>query len=388
MSKIKRSKFSKDSDLLLNVVMYVTVFFAVVAVVACVIIGINKASRTPSDLSAISETDRSGSGESKDVFSEQSEPYEDNTTLDVQSRTDEPISSDSEQEPQNTVDTDDISSDTSESTLKPIRYDFPQITGNTVRIPTNFIQSRCAILVDSKTNTVIAETASNDIIYPASMTKVMTVIIACENVSDFSVKYQMKAEQIRKAANQGASMAGFWAGDLVTIKDLLYGTILPSGAEAAYALADYVAGSEEKYAALMNKKAHEIGMTLTNFTNVTGLHSDDHYSTVRDIAIMMEYAMNIPMVKEVMSAVTYTTTHGKNLKSVVFNKTDYKHQQYDNGVIMVAGKSGYTPEAAYCLATYYEDRSGNRYILVTSLCSSGNFGPINDARIMIERYIR
>lgn len=390
MGKIKESSQRKNSDMLLTVFMCISVFVAVVLVSIFVIMCVRLAGAPGADTAFTDENNSSDPWiTSADATTTSESGTVPNSTTPVIS-TD--VLTNTHSSESSTEDTDCVSQELSQSETgsESSEPNYPRYTDKTVKIPKDFIASRYAILVDAKSNTVVAQSYSDERIYPASMTKIMTVIVACETVKDFEVKYTMKAEQIRKAANQGASMAGFWAWDVVSIEDLLYGVILPSGADAAYALADYVAGSEEAYVALMNKKAREIGMTSTNFTNVTGLHSDDHYSTARDIVVMMEYAMSIPTVKKVMSAVTYTTTHGKTLVSVVFNKTEYKHKKYSNGVVMIAGKSGYTPEAGYCLATYYEDSAGNSYILVTadSPISKKSIQPVNDAKTIIEGYIK
>ena len=93
-------------------------------------------------------------------------------------------------------------------------------------------------------------------------------------------------------------------------------------------------------------------------------------------------------VKEIMSSVSYTTTTGLKLYSTVFNKTGYAHATYSNGLTMIAGKTGYTPEAMQCLATYYEDADKNGYILVTAYSTTGKYSTANDAKILIEKYIK
>ena len=90
---------------------------------------------------------------------------------------------------------------------------------------------------------------------------------------------------------QNASMAGFLPGEKVKVIDLLYGNILPSGGECSIALAEQISGTEQKFAELMNKKAQELGMNNTHFTNATGLHDESHYSTVRDLSILLQYAL-------------------------------------------------------------------------------------------------
>lgn len=250
------------------------------------------------------------------------------------------------------------------------------------------IESNFAILVDCSSNTSIAQRLADQRIYPASMTKIMTIVLVCEYASDLEDKIVVTRESIYQAYIQEASRAGFKENDVVTIRDLLYGAALPSGAEATYLLAGYIAGSEEAFAALMNQKAAELKMTGTHFINASGLHDSNHYSTVRDIATLLNYAMQNKTVKEIMSSVSYTTTTGLKLYSTVFNKTGYAHATYSNGLTMIAGKTGYTPEAMQCLATYYEDADKNGYILVTAYSTTGKYSTANDAKILIEKYIK
>ena len=141
------------------------------------------------------------------------------------------------------------------------------------------LSSTNAILIDLASEEVIAEKHPDDKVYPASMTKVMTAIIVLEHFDDVTVQIEMPADMYPYLREQNASVAGFLPGEKVQIIDLLYGVLLPSGADACLSLARAVSGSEAAFANDMTKKAHEIGAVNTNFVNSTGLHDDNHYTT-------------------------------------------------------------------------------------------------------------
>ncbi|MBR3350359.1 MAG: D-alanyl-D-alanine carboxypeptidase, partial [Solobacterium sp.] len=132
---------------------------------------------------------------------------------------------------------------------------------------------------DIESGQVLTEKNSEQKMYPASMTKMLTVIVALEHLNDMDEIIEITEQMTEGLIEQEASLAGFGAGDRVTVRDLLYGTALPSGADAANGLAFTVAGSIKNYVALMNEKAQEIGMANSHFANCTGLHEDDHYTT-------------------------------------------------------------------------------------------------------------
>ena len=330
--------------------------------------------QTPSDSESMSSPSRSDTGFSTDTAPADTSETNIDTVVTSPTESDTVPTQASESETQNEP--------------KPEPSYVPVTTDNVKVINKGEIESNFAILVDCSNNISIAQRLADQRIYPASMTKIMTIVLACEYASDLEDKIVVTRESIYQAYIQEASRAGFKENDVVTIRDLLYGAALPSGAEATYLLAGYIAGSESAFAALMNKKAAELKMTGTHFVNASGLHDSNHYSTVRDIATLLNYAMQNKTVKEIMSSVSYTTTTGLKLYSTVFNKTGYAHATYSNGLTMIAGKTGYTPEAMQCLATYYEDSDKNGYILVTAYSATGKYSTANDAKILIEKYIK
>ncbi len=164
-------------------------------------------------------------------------------------------------------------------------------------------------------------------------------------------------------------MAGFCEGETVTVRDLLYGILLPSGADACAAISMRVAGSEESFVNLMNQKAAELGLTGTHFSNCTGLHSEDHYMTCKDMALLFETAIQNPTFKEIITAHDYTCPADDYYpEGLYFSSTMFKSltsENLSNGAVIMGGKTGTTDEAGYCL-TSFAQYNNEIYILVTS----------------------
>ena len=271
---------------------------------------------------------------------------------------------------------------------------YPAFTDDTLSLD---IQSEYGILIDLRSNTVIAGKNSTEKMYPASLTKVLTLIVAYENADDLDDTFTFDFNIVNDAYVAGASVAGFTTGETVTIRDLLYGCILPSGADATSALAQYISGSEEAFAVLMNKKAKEIGMKDSHFVTASGLHDDEHYSTCRDMALALQYAIATPELREILGTYKYTTTStpehpgGIELTSTMYSKMSGDEA---DGVYIQGGKTGYTPEAHNCLASFaavceeeYADDFDPQFILVTG-GGIGEYAAIQDAISAYGKYIK
>ena len=150
--------------------------------------------------------------------------------------------------------------------------------------------SRHAILLDAQSGRVLAQKRADERTAPASLTKMMTVLMAIEAEPDLDKQVTLPEDFFPALQTENASMAGFMPGETVTVRDLLYGAMLPSGAECCEALAQLVSGSEENFAALMNQKAAELGMKNTHFTNATGLTDTEHYSSAADMARLARHS--------------------------------------------------------------------------------------------------
>lgn len=225
-----------------------------------------------------------------------------------------------------------------------------------------------AILLEADSGEVLAEKNADTQIYPASMTKMMTVLLAIEAEPDLDRQVTVPEDIFPALKQEGASMAGFKSGEVVTVRDLLYGALLPSGAECCETLARLVSGTETDFVALMNRKAAELGMTSTHFCNPTGLHDPEHVSTVRDISVLLREAVRNEMFRKILTTERYTI-QPTNLHPEGFTVTstllkELNGDEIRNGKIL-GGKTGYTSEAGLCLASIAEVK-GKTYLLVTA----------------------
>ena len=167
------------------------------------------------------------------------------------------------------------------------------------------IQARTGILLDYHSNEVLYELDADAQIYPASMTKIMTSIIAFDLIKENKLSLDDKftvSENAWRLSQAGYSSMFIMINDQVSVENLLKGIIIASGNDACVALAEGIAGSEQNFAEMMNEKAGEIGMTSTNFTNSSGINDPDNISTVRDIALMSKYLVeNYPIFYEMFA---------------------------------------------------------------------------------------
>ena len=181
------------------------------------------------------------------------------------------------------------------------------------------IVSEYGVLIDVENGVILAERNAMSPMRPASMTKVLTVLTAADalgiggdnwrNSPVLDETFEITIDITDYSFVNGCSNVGFEVGEKVTVRDLFYGTILPSGADAALGLVCYVAGSHEAFVELMNQKLAELGLSeSTHFTNCVGLYDQDHYSTVYDIAVILKTAADNPFCRDVLSAHTYHTS--------------------------------------------------------------------------------
>ena len=244
---------------------------------------------------------------------------------------------------------------------------FPEKTDKSKEFTKDY-DAKNAILINVDDSEVIAYRNEQIKLYPASLTKIMTLIVAVENIDDLSATVPITYDMVAPYIALDASRAGFEPDETPTLKDVLYGMILCSGADASLAAAEYVAGSEKAFVRLMNDKCREIGLKYTNFTNVVGLHDKNNYSTAEDIAVVLEYAIQNPVCREVLSAVEYKVPPTKqNPEGLTFESTLFSRMYGDEmpGVKIIGGKTGFTDEAGNCMATFAEI---NEKIYILVLC--------------------
>ena len=255
-----------------------------------------------------------------------------------------------------------------------IRYS-ANTTPDTIMLGSEIISNH-ALLIDLDTDNILAKKAAESIIDPASMTKVLTVLVAAEHISpeDLDDTFTMTLEITDYSYVHDCSNAGFLENEVITVRDLFYGTILPSGGDAALGLATYVAGSHEAFVELMNEKLEELGLSETaHFTNCIGLYDEEHYCTIYDMAMIMEAALENELCREVMSAKTYTTSvteqHPEGI--TISNWFLRRIEDKDTGGVVVCGKTGYVVQSGNCAVSYGVDHAGKEYVCVTADATSG-----------------
>ena len=238
------------------------------------------------------------------------------------------------------------------------------------------LYSENALLIDLESNTVLVQKNADARIYPASMTKVMTVLVAAEHIENWDETFTMTQSIIDPLFLADASMAGFVHGEEVSMTELLYGAVLPSGAEATEALAIVTAGSEEAFAALMNEKAQALGLKDTHFVDASGLHDENHYTTLSDMAIIMQAALDNPHCREVLTSVNHTSpATTQNPEGVAMtNRFLYRIRPQQTGNVDIqAAKTGYTAQAMNCCVSYGIMENGRAAICVTAHAWTGDY---------------
>ncbi len=244
----------------------------------------------------------------------------------------------------------------------------------------NGLTANHAALANMSDGRIIAGSGTDQKVYPASLTKVMTLIVAVEHLRSREALQEtitISSDVVNAMKAEGASGMGLAAGEKLTVESLLYALMLQSDGVAACELARYIAVTEDAFVALMNKKAQEMGLTGTHFTNPTGLYNENHYSTCRDLATIMGYAMNMSLCRMIMTEDAFdapcTQTNGNsftyhvynNLLVTHFNKYESLNPATAGKLTVIAGKTGYTPESKYCLVTCAGAADGTYYICVT-----------------------
>ena len=233
---------------------------------------------------------------------------------------------------------------------------------------TTDIHSTCAILLDRASGQVLFSRDADRSTYPASLTKLMTAVLGIELHEDLDTVVTITEEMLEGLTEADASVVGFSLGEEVPYIDLLHGLLLPSGADAANAIALTCAGSIEEFVSLMNEKAVALDMKHTNFTNVHGLHDVKMRTTAADIAKLFDYALDFDTFREIIGKPFYTTSStnmhpdGITFYSTMFSMLE--ETELSNHAVILGGKTGTTTPAGQCLASYCEI-DGREFILVT-----------------------
>ena len=245
------------------------------------------------------------------------------------------------------------------------------------------IKSKNAMLYNLTDNEILYEKEADEKIKIASLTKIMTALVTLENIDDLNKQIIIKNEDLEGLAEQNLVTAGFTLGEVITYKDLLYGLLLPSGADAASALKRNVS---DNFIELMNKKANDLKLKNTKFNNTIGLDEENNYSTVEDMLIIFKEALKNEEFKKIITTKEYTTTDGK----LTFKSTIQKNaKKYGIEVPYIeGGKTGTTDGAGLCLASFAKDKNVD-LILITAGAPYDKISPhhIEDAKTVYDYYI-
>lgn len=264
----------------------------------------------------------------------------------------------------------------------------PRETASTVRLGKEIV-SKYAILIDLKTNTVLAEKNPDAVINPASMTKIMTALVAAERQKNLNALCTITPDVTDYCFRNGCSAVNFCAGEQIPVRDLFYGTILPSGADAAMTLAKSAGGSQQGFVALMNDKLKVLGLSKTaHFTNCIGLYDKNHHCTVRDMAVILRAAVENDFCRQVLSTRTYTTSAtvqhpgGLTVSNWFLRRIEDKDM---GGISVQCAKTGYIHQSGSCAASYATDAAGDGYICVTGM-SAGSWRCIYDQVALYRQF--
>lgn len=237
------------------------------------------------------------------------------------------------------------------------------------------IISTNAIFIDLETGNILGQKDPYKVLSPASMTKILTVLVAAEHIEKEQLDdtFTMTLEITDYSYVNDCSSVGFLDGEVITVRDLFYGTILPSGGDAAVGLATYVAGSHEAFVEMMNEKLEELGLSDTaHVTNCVGLYDKEHYCTVYDMAMIIEAAIDNEICREVMNARKYTTSATEqHLEGITISNWFLRRiEDKDTGGEVLCAKTGYVAQSGNCSASYGKDHAGKEYVCVTANATS------------------
>ena len=288
-----------------------------------------------------------------------------------------------------------------------IEINIPLDLDNADTISENNISSERAMLVDVTAGKIVASRKGTQMMYPASLTKIMTLIVVVENLTSEDDLDHVLTIEDQSGENSGY---GFKVGEKLTVRDLLYAVILRSDGQACLTLAKYIAGSEAAFVKLMNQKVKELGLLegdpetnpSTNFTNCTGLHDTYHYSTCYDMAIITAYAMENTLCSSIFNSLSHKPSD--NFRPGESHTFWHKvlHEYLKDGskqpgtATILGGKTGWTgSESGFCMAYYIKGDDGHYYVLITSNVPTSNIlkaadteKAINDAFYICDTYIK
>lgn len=252
-------------------------------------------------------------------------------------------------------------------TLKTFAADLCVVGENVLSDDVDASLSEAAALFDINSHEVLYANNATEKLYPASLTKVLTALIALEKGNLDDVITVTKNAEIEES---GAQLCGFKEGDQITLEQALHGLLMYSGNDAGVVIAEYISGSVEEFANLMNETAKSLGATNSNFVNPHGLSDENHYTTAYDLYLIFNAAMKYDEFIEIITTDSWTTTYtlsNGSQKEITFKTTNLYLKGDENspdGVTVIGGKTGTTNAAGSCLILLSQNASSNPYISI------------------------
>lgn len=248
-------------------------------------------------------------------------------------------------------------------------------------MPNFDVYCNSAILIDARTGDVLYEKNSNQKAYPASTTKILTAYIALSQISDVNTEI-IPSKNAIMSVPVGSSLAYFSENEKLTLEQVLFGLLLPSGNDAANILAEHISGSSSNFAELMNVTAENLGATNSHFVNPSGWHDNEHYTTASDLAKIAYNAMKIPKFKEIVSQTRYVMpeTNVSKVKRTFINTNKLLSSGEYFYEAATGIKTGYTSQAGNCLVAS-ASKDGVELISVTM---GGNTIPVGKSAVYTD----
>ena len=233
------------------------------------------------------------------------------------------------------------------------------------------ITSETGVLMDADSGTLLYSKGGDEIRYPASITKIMTLLLAVENCS---LKEDVVfTETGTRDISWDSGNIGMQVGEVMSMRACLYALVIRSANEVAAQIAEHVGGTEQHFVDMMNEKLDELGLSDTaHMTNCVGLYDENHYCSVYDMAIILKAAMDNPICREVMSAHTYNTSITTQHPEGILLSNWFLRRIEDKDCVgeVLCAKTGYVVQSGNCAASYALDQSGNGYLCVTAHSTS------------------
>ena len=241
------------------------------------------------------------------------------------------------------------------------------------------ISSKSAVLMDASTGKILYEKNSHEKLPPASVTKVMTMLLICEALESGKIKEDDDVQISETAASMGGSQIFLEPGEIQKVDTLLKSIAVASANDACVAMAEYVGGSVEEFVVLMNKRAKELGMNDTNFVNTNGLPVDNHYTSAYDIALMSKELLRHKKISKYLTTWMDEVVVGKKQAKIGISNTNklVKHYTGATGV-----KTGFTQQAKYCLSA--SALRNNTHLIAVTLCAETSPIRFKDATSLLN----